>query len=146
MYLWGLLSGLVGAGHDLVAAKHRDTRLGFARLLKFAGPFGRLPRGRAELHPDAVEYVAKQLGIDVGSLGFYGWTGRTIERPRGDPHTHTWVPGVHGRGRGEVDGLVGRRSIRRGVGDHSSGSPCGRQVVVADGRVAVWWRSRPINT
>ena len=69
---------VVGAEQDLVAAKHRDTQLAFALLLKFYGRFGRFPRGRAELHNDAVEFVARQLGVDAGSLGFYEWTGRTI--------------------------------------------------------------------
>ena len=59
---------LVGAEQDLVAAKHRDTQLGFALLLKFYGRFGRFPRGRAELHDDAVEFVARQLGVDSGSV------------------------------------------------------------------------------
>ncbi|MEV0216122.1 hypothetical protein [Micromonospora sp. NPDC050695] len=36
---------LVGAEQDLVAAKHRDTQLGFALLLKFYGRFDRFPRG-----------------------------------------------------------------------------------------------------
>ncbi|MEU4835906.1 hypothetical protein [Streptosporangium sp. NPDC023615] len=38
-----------GAEQDLVAAKHRDTQLGFAPLPKFYGRFDRFPRGRAEL-------------------------------------------------------------------------------------------------
>ncbi|MEN3612984.1 DUF4158 domain-containing protein [Plantactinospora sp. ZYX-F-223] len=79
---------VVGAEQDLVAAKHRDTRLGFALLLKFYGRFGRFPRGRAELHPDAVEYVAKQVGVDAGSLGQYEWSGRTIERHRAQIRAH----------------------------------------------------------
>ncbi len=53
---------LVGAEQDLVASKHRDTQVGFALMLKSYGRFGRFPRGRAELHPDTVEFVAKQLG------------------------------------------------------------------------------------
>jgi hypothetical protein len=44
-----------------VAAKNYDTQLGFALLLKFYGRFGRFPRGRSELHDDAVEFVARQL-------------------------------------------------------------------------------------
>jgi len=37
--------------------------------LKFYGRFSRFPRGRAELHNDAVEFVARQLGVDADSLG-----------------------------------------------------------------------------
>jgi len=79
---------VVGAEQDLVAAKHRDTQLAFALLLKFYGRFGRFPRGRAELHDDAVEFVARQLGVDAGSLGFYEWTGRTIKRHRAEIRAH----------------------------------------------------------
>jgi hypothetical protein len=70
---------VVGGEQDLVAAKHCDTQLAFALLLKFYGRFGRFPRGRVELHNDAVEFVARQLGVDAGWLGFYEWTGRTIK-------------------------------------------------------------------
>ena len=59
----------VGAERDLVAAKQRDTQPGFALLIKFYGRFGRFPRGRGELHPDAVEYVARALGVAASSLG-----------------------------------------------------------------------------
>lgn len=79
---------MVGTEQDLVAAKHRDTQLGFALLLKFYGRFGRLPRGRAELHDDVVEFVARQLSMDVASLSFYEWTGRTIKRHRAEIRTH----------------------------------------------------------
>jgi len=43
------------------------TQLGFALLLKFYGRFGRFPRGRGELHDDAVEFVARQLGVEAGA-------------------------------------------------------------------------------
>ncbi|MEV0702148.1 DUF4158 domain-containing protein [Saccharopolyspora sp. NPDC050389] len=92
---------VVSAEQDLVAAKHRDTRLGFALPLKFDGRFGRFPRGRAELHPDAVGYVAKQVGVDAVSLGLYEWTGRTIKRHRAEIRTHLGfrVPGHPGGGK-----------------------------------------------
>jgi TnpA family transposase len=75
---------LVGDERDLVAAKHSDTQLGFALLLKFYGRFGRFPRGRSELHDDAVEFVARQLGVSAGAVGFYEWSGRTIKRHRAE--------------------------------------------------------------
>jgi hypothetical protein len=37
---------LVGQETDLVSAKHLDTRLTFALLLKFYGRHGRFPRSR----------------------------------------------------------------------------------------------------
>jgi len=71
---------LVGAERDVVAAKNYDTQLGFALLLKFYGRFGRFPRGRGELHDDAVEFVARQLDMGIGSVGFCEWSGRTVKR------------------------------------------------------------------
>ena len=79
---------LVGTERDLVAAKNYDTQLGFALLLKFYGRFGRFPRGRSELHDDAVEFVARQLGVGAGSVGFYEWSGRTIIRHRAEIRAH----------------------------------------------------------
>jgi Domain of unknown function (DUF4158) len=35
-----------------------------------------------------VEFVARQLGVDAGSLGFYEWTGRTIKRHRAEIRAH----------------------------------------------------------
>ena len=58
---------LVGTERGLVAAKNYDSQLGFALLVKFYGRFGRFPRGRSELHDDAVEFVARQLGVGAGS-------------------------------------------------------------------------------
>ena len=79
---------LVGDEGDLAAAKHSDTQLGFALLLKFYGRFGRFPRGRSELHDDAVAFVAGQLGVSAGSLGFYEWSGRTVKRHRAEIRAH----------------------------------------------------------
>ena len=79
---------LVGDERGLVAAKNSDTQLGFALLLKFYGRFGRFPRGRSELHDDAVEFVARQLGVSAGSVGFYEWSGRTIKRHRAEIRAH----------------------------------------------------------
>jgi hypothetical protein len=79
---------LLDAERDLVAAKQRDTQLGFALLIKFYGRFGRFPRGRGELHPDAVEYLARALGVMPSSLGFYEWSGRTMERHRAEIRRH----------------------------------------------------------
>ncbi|MEU3454281.1 DUF4158 domain-containing protein [Micromonospora sp. NPDC006766] len=35
-----------------------------------------------------VEFVARQLGVDAGSLGVYEWAGRTIERHRAEIRAH----------------------------------------------------------
>jgi hypothetical protein len=54
-------------------------------VMKF---YGRFPRGRAELHEDVVEFVARQLGVEAGPLGFYEWAGRTIKRHRAEIRAH----------------------------------------------------------
>lgn len=74
---------LVGQEIDLVSAKHLDTRLTFALLLKYYGRHGRFPRSRGELHPDAVEFVARALKADPASVAAYDWSGRSIERHHG---------------------------------------------------------------
>ena len=71
-----------------MTAKQYDSQLGFGLLLKFYGRFGRFPRGRGELHDDAVEFVARQLGVGAGSVGFYEWTGRTAIRHRAEIRAH----------------------------------------------------------
>lgn len=49
---------------ELIAGKRGPTRLGFALLLKFYTRLGRFPRGRGELPDDAVEFVARQVGVE----------------------------------------------------------------------------------
>ncbi len=67
---------------QLVAGKRGATRLGFALLLKFYTRSGRFPRGRSELPQEAVEFVADQMKVAAGELGFYEWSGSTIEYHR----------------------------------------------------------------
>lgn len=67
---------------DLVAVKHGDSKLAFALLLRFYGRFGRFPRNRGELHPDAVEFMARAVKADPAELAGYDWSGRTIKRHR----------------------------------------------------------------
>ena len=79
---------LVGDELELVAAKHADTRLPFALLLKFYGRYGRFPRNRGELHPEAVEFLARAIDTDRAGLLGYDWSGRTVERHRGEIRRH----------------------------------------------------------
>ena len=79
---------LVGRETDLVSANYLDTRLTFALLLKFYGRHGQFPRSRGELHPDAVEFMARSLKADPASVAAYDWSGRTIERHRGQIRRH----------------------------------------------------------
>lgn len=58
------------------------TRLGFAVQMKFLLWRGRFPRMRLELPRDAVEHVARQVGVDSGDLAGYDFTSRTAQRHR----------------------------------------------------------------
>lgn len=60
------------------------TRLGFAVQLKFLTWRGRFPKMRLELPPDAVEHVAKQVGVAASELGFYDFTSRAAKRHRSE--------------------------------------------------------------
>ncbi|MFY1621568.1 Tn3 family transposase [Micromonospora sp. WMMD735] len=72
----------------LIAGKRGPTRLGFALLLKFYIWVGRFPRGRGELPNEAVEFVARQVGVEPAELGLYEWSGRTIEYHRAQIRSH----------------------------------------------------------
>ena len=73
---------------QLVAGKRGATRLGFALLLKFYTRSGRFPRGRSELPQEAVDFVARQMQVPVGDLGFYQWSGSTVEYHRAQIRQH----------------------------------------------------------
>ncbi|MFJ3308327.1 DUF4158 domain-containing protein [Streptomyces sp. NPDC086549] len=60
------------------------TRLGFAVQLKFLTWRGRFPRMRLELPPDAVEHVAKQVGVAASELAFYDFSSRAAKRHRSE--------------------------------------------------------------
>ena len=64
---------------------------------------GRFPRGRSELPDEAVAFVARQVGVSPGELGFYEWSGGTIEYHRAQIRGAPGFPGVLGRGRGHAD-------------------------------------------
>ena len=48
-------------------------------LARFLAERGKFPRGRSELPDEVVEYVARQVGVSPGELGFYDWSGRSIK-------------------------------------------------------------------
>jgi hypothetical protein len=73
---------------ELIVGKRRPTRLGFALLLKFYTRAGRFPRGCGELPDEAVEFVARQVGVNPTELDLYEWTGRTIEYHRAQIRAH----------------------------------------------------------
>ena len=73
---------LVGDELGLVSGKRGATRLGFALLLRFYIERGRFPRGRSEIPDAAIDYVARQVGVERTEIAFYEWTGRTFEYHR----------------------------------------------------------------
>jgi hypothetical protein len=95
---------LVGKEADLVSAKHMDTRLAFALMLKFHGRHGRFPRSRGELHPDAVEFMARALKADPASVAAYDWSRRSVERHHGQIRRHF---GFRACGEAEGEKLAG---------------------------------------
>ena len=97
---------------ELIAGKRGSTRLGFALLLKFYVRLGRFPRGRSELPDEAVAFVAKQVGVPPGELGFYEWAGSTIGYHRWQIRAIPGFPGVFGAGRGHLDRVVGGARVR----------------------------------
>jgi hypothetical protein len=70
------------------SAGAKPSALGFALLLKHYSRAGRFPRGRADLPDAVVEFVAGQVGADASDLGFYEWSGRTIEYHRNQIRAH----------------------------------------------------------
>jgi hypothetical protein len=75
---------LVGEELDRARGKRGVNALAFALLLKFVIAYGRFPRGRSEVPDGVVEFLARRVGVPAGELGFYDWSGRTIERHRGE--------------------------------------------------------------
>lgn len=61
---------LVGNELELVAGKRGATKLGFALMLRFYTEHGRFPRGRGEIPDNAVEYVARQVGVARTEIAF----------------------------------------------------------------------------
>ncbi|MFB4269952.1 DUF4158 domain-containing protein [Nonomuraea sp. GTA35] len=93
---------------DLIAGKRDATRLGFAILLKCYTQHGRFPRGRSELPEDVVDHVAKHVRVPASELGFYEWSGSTIECHRSQIRTAPGLSHLHDRGRNEAGGVAGR--------------------------------------
>jgi len=71
-----------------VGDKRGPARLGFTLLLKFYTRFGRFPPDRAELPDEAVDFVGRQVQVAAAELGFYEWSGRTIESHRAQIREH----------------------------------------------------------
>ncbi|WP_406177315.1 DUF4158 domain-containing protein [Streptomyces sp. NBC_00996] len=68
----------------MVAQQDGSDPVGFAVQLKSLTWRGRFPKLRIQLPPDAVEHVAKQVGVLAAELAFYDFTGRTAKRHRSE--------------------------------------------------------------
>jgi len=79
---------LLDEDRELLVGKRGASALGFALLLKHYSHVGRFPRGRSDLSDAVIEFVARQVGVDASDLGFYEWSGRTIEYHRNQIRGH----------------------------------------------------------
>ena len=80
---------LLGDEVDQLRNKTGATRLGFALALKFLLWRGRFPRGHHELPDDAVEHVARQVGVPAHELRSYDMASRTAQRHRREIRRYT---------------------------------------------------------
>jgi hypothetical protein len=72
------------------------------------------------LHPDAVEFVARELKADPASVAAYDWSGRTMERHHGQ------IRLLFGfRVCGEAEGEKLAKSARRLAASSGSCTLCG---------------------
>lgn len=68
--------------HEFVSLQAPHNKLGKALLLKFFQHESRFPEGRSEISPQAVDYVAQQLGVSPDVFKAYKWRGRSIKDHR----------------------------------------------------------------
>jgi Domain of unknown function (DUF4158)/Tn3 transposase DDE domain len=73
---------------ELLRNKSGATRLGFSLLLRYLAWKGRFPRARGEIPDNAVDHVARQVGVSPEELGLYDWSGRQSKRHRVEVRQH----------------------------------------------------------
>jgi len=85
-----LLEHFTLADDELVLLRNKSgaTRLGFSLLLKYLAWKGRFPRGRGEIPDNAVDHIARQVGVPPEELGLYDWSGRQTKRHRVEVRRH----------------------------------------------------------
>src|SRR2546430_499617 len=69
---------------QLLRNKTGPSQFAFGLLLKYLPWRGRFPRGRSDLPDNAVDHIARQIGIGPGEIGFYDWSGRQAKRHWGE--------------------------------------------------------------
>ncbi|MEV6339452.1 DUF4158 domain-containing protein [Nocardia vinacea] len=67
-----------GTGHHQAGCGETRFRADAAVLYRA----GRFPRGRAEIPDAAVDYIARQVGVERTEIAFYDFTGRTNKAHR----------------------------------------------------------------
>lgn len=75
---------LTPADLTLVMAKNRANRLGFAVLLRFYRAHGRFPDAPTEIEPQAVDQVARQIGMEAAPRDGFDLAVRTWKRHRAE--------------------------------------------------------------
>lgn len=73
---------LLSEEQRFVKANAAHNKLGNALLLKFFQTHARFPEDRKEIPPQAVEYVAQQLGVSPEVFEAYKWHNRSIKNHR----------------------------------------------------------------
>ncbi|MDP3973003.1 MAG: DUF4158 domain-containing protein [Candidatus Nanopelagicales bacterium] len=68
--------------HDQLRNKTGATRLGFALVLKHVLWQARFPVGISDLPDNAIEFVARQVGVPGTEMGSYDWNSRQSKRHR----------------------------------------------------------------
>ncbi len=129
---------LLDEDRALLIGKRGASALGFVLLLKHYSHVGRFPRGRSDLSDAVIESVARQVGVDASDLGFYEWSGRTIEYHRNQIRASR-VSGCDDQRPGEVHSVADkqRRPRRAAAGAGSrraAGAVPGGADRATDGR------------
>ena len=75
---------LTPADQTLVMAKSRANRLGFAVLLLFYRAHGRFPNAPTEIEPQAIDRVARQIGMEAAPHDGHDLAARTWKRHRAE--------------------------------------------------------------
>lgn len=73
---------LLPAEQALLAGSQEANRLGLAVMLKAFQHEGRFPARTQDVPPAAVEFVARQVGVEVTHFGRYDWRGRSSSNHR----------------------------------------------------------------
>ncbi|SRR6266498_166899 len=99
---------------ELLRNKSGATRLGFSLLLRHLAWKGRFPRGRGEIPDNAVDHVARQVGVPPEELGLYDWSGRQSKRHRVEVRQHLTLLAKSRRLAWDSSGLP-KWAVRTGV-------------------------------